>query len=328
MDTTAFRADLDLIPDTLDALAVVLRDGLPGLDGLPGALRVSVPPERRRVLVLGMGSSAYAAHVVARAARAQGVPVTVELASTSELPAPAEDLVVVAVSATGGSAEVLDAVVRYRGTGRLVAVTNRPDSALAQGADAVVPLGAGTEQSGIACRTFRATLPVLDALLAALTPVTPMFSAQSLRRAAEASRHLLDADADWVPPLADLLGGPIGAWVLAPVERLSSAQQSALMMREVPRRPAYASETGDWSHVDVYLTKTQDYRALVFAGSAWDGPALDWMRQRGSRYAVVGGTLPGAELTVEFPGQEDRSVALLTEVLAGELVAWHWFREA
>ncbi len=61
------------------------------------------------------------------------------------------------------------------------------------------------------------------------------------------------------------------------------------MLREVPRLGAFASETGDWSHVDVYLTKTQDYRALVFAGSAWDAQALDWMHQRGSRFAAVGG---------------------------------------
>jgi len=26
------------------------------------------------------------------------------------------------------------------------------------------------------------------------------------------------------------------------------------------------TETGDWSHVEVYLTTTLDYRALVFSG--------------------------------------------------------------
>ena len=316
MDTAAFRADLELIPATLAELADTLDAGLPGLERLPtlGAARV---------LVLGMGSSRYAADVVARRYRAVGANVVVELASASLLPPAAPDLAVVAVSATGGSAEVLRAVERYRGTGRLVAVTNRPDSELGRLADVVVPLGAGVEASGVACRTFRATFPVLDAVLEELLGTAPAarFDAAAVRAAATANADLLAASADWLPAMADLLAGPMGTWALAPAERASSAQQSALMLREVPRRAAYASETGDWSHVDVYLTKTQDYRALVFAGSAWDAQALEWMAARGSRFAAIGRDLPGAELTLRFPGDEDDSVAALTEVLVGELVA-------
>lgn len=322
MDTAAFRADLDLIPDSLDGLADALDAGLPGLERLPSL-------GAARVLVLGMGSSRYAADVVARRYRSVGATVVAELASVELLPPAAPDLAVVAVSATGGSVEVLRAVQRYRGTGRLVAVTNRPDSELGRLADAVVPLGAGIEASGVACRTFRATFPVVDVVLEELLGTAPdaRFDARAVRAAASASAELLAASGDWLPPFADLLAGPMGTWTLAPAERGSSAQQSALMVREVPRRAAFASETGDWSHVDVYLTKTQDYRALVFGGSVWDAQALDWMRERGSRFAAVGRDLPGAELTLRFTGDEDDSVAALTEVLVGELVADGWLRQ-
>ncbi|WP_127791995.1 SIS domain-containing protein [Agromyces sp. LHK192] len=320
MDPAAFRADLDLIPDSLGTLADALDAGLDGLDRLAmlGAARV---------LVLGMGSSRYAADVVARRYRAVGQQVLVEWASAELLPPAAPDLVVVAVSATGGSVEVLRAVERYRGTGRLVAITNRPDSALAQAADAVVPLHAGIEASGVACRTFRATFAVLDEVLAELLGTAPAdrFDAAALRRAAGANAHLLEASGEWLADLADLAAGPMGTWALAPAERLSSAQQSALMLREVPRRSAFASETGDWSHVDVYLTKTQDYRAIVFGGSAWDAQALGWMAQRGSRFAAIGRDLPGAELELRHPGDDDASVAVLAELLPLELVAARWF---
>ena len=50
---------------------------------------------------------------------------------------------------------------------------------------------------------------------------------------------------------------------IAPAERIGTALQGALMVREGPRRGSDAGETGDWSHVDVYLTKTMDYRALL-----------------------------------------------------------------
>ncbi|RXZ37875.1 iron dicitrate transport regulator FecR, partial [Agromyces binzhouensis] len=57
MDTAAFRADLDLIPESLGRLADALDAGLAGLDRL-ALLGAS------RVLVVGMGSSRYAADVV------------------------------------------------------------------------------------------------------------------------------------------------------------------------------------------------------------------------------------------------------------------------
>lgn len=322
MEPARFLDDLRLIPERLGMLADVLEGGLPGLDQLSTA-------STGRTLILGMGSSAYAADIVAREARAAGANVQVELASSRVLPPPAPDLTVVAVSATGGSVEVLSAIKPYIGHGRLIAVTNRRDSKLAASADAIVELAAGPEESGIACRTFRHTMLVLAALLntrdrGADEDRRP---AAIARRAAEASQFLLDTRREWLIPVAQRLDGPDGCWTLAPVERLSSARQSALMMREVPRRAAYASETGDWSHVDVYLTKTLDYRALLFAGSEWDDQALEWMRERDSTLVSVGRDIDFASQVVRFPYYTEDDVARLTEVLVAELVAEHWWRE-
>nr|WP_255524906.1 SIS domain-containing protein [Herbiconiux sp. VKM Ac-1786] len=296
---------------------------------------------RLRVLVLGMGSSAYAAAVVAREARSLGRDVVVELASTALLPPPADDLVVVAVSATGGSAEVLEAIEPYRGTGRLIAVTNVDDSPLAVRADLVVPLVAGVEASGVSCRTFRHTLVVLGALLRPAVPAGRATTAGPgvpellgvrdpatlARDAAASADELLGSAASWIDDADRLLGGPDGTFLLAPVERLSSAQQSALMLREVPRRPAWASETGDWSHVDVYLSKTLDYRALLFAGSTWDAPALEWLDSRRATVVLVGSSpVTSAGLHVRYRGDDDPAVALLVEPLVAELLAARWHR--
>ncbi len=101
------------------------------------------------------------------------------------------------------------------------------------------------------------------------------------------------------------------------------------MVREGPRRAADGCETGDWNHVDVYLTKTLDYRALLFTGSRFDADALKWMTDRRSHVVTVGGEPAaagdGVSASVHYPGDDDPIVALLTEVLVAELLAAHWW---
>lgn len=304
MDTAAFRADLELIGAHLRDLAPVLST----IDPLPD----------RPTLVLGMGSSRYAADPVVRAVRAGGRTVAADLASLARpLPAGTQ---VVAVSATGTSAEVL-AAVEGLDPADLVAVTNTPASPLAAAAGRVVDLAAGVERSGVACRTFRHTVLVLLALLRAAGTPDP---AALARRAADVTDELLGTVEQWLPPVAQALDGPDGVWVLGSGPRWAAAQQGALMLREVPRRTAAACETGDWSHVDVYLSLPLDYRALVLAGSPWDGAALEWLGKRGCTWVSVGGALPGARATVRHTGEDDPWVATLVEPLVGELLADHW----
>ena len=93
------------------------------------------------------------------------------------------------------------------------------------------------------------------------------------------------------------------------------------MLREGPRLPATACETGDWSHVDVYLTKTTDYRMVLFTGSRWEPELLRWVEERGSRVACVGTGLPQAEVVVDYPHSGDDDVRLLTEFLVPTVLA-------
>jgi glutamine---fructose-6-phosphate transaminase (isomerizing) len=91
---------------------------------------------------------------------------------------------------------------------------------------------------------------------------------------------------------------------------------------------AVGCETGDWAHVDVYLTKTLDYRAIVFAGSRWDEQALEWLVKRGATVVSVGAGPRGAAASIRYPGDEDPDVARFTEVLVPELLASTWWRDA
>jgi len=179
-----------------------------------------------------------------------------------------------------------------------------------------VGMQAGREAGGVACRSFQHTLAVLLALESRFGGAPP-----PLRLAADASADLLDRRQQWLPQMRDLLAGPDGAHVAAPARRLSSAQQSALMLREGPRVAADAGETGDWSHVDVYLTKTLDYRLLLYPGSPWDAGLLQWTIQRGSTVVAAGADVPEAALSLRYRHDEDDDVRLLTETLVAELLA-------
>ncbi|MGV9323655.1 SIS domain-containing protein [Streptosporangium sandarakinum] len=315
MNPELYLADLEAKPSALTGLADALEAGDPF-----GAL----PPAVRRVLFLGMGSSRYAAGVAAARLRAAGIDAVAEYASAAASYPPDPGTLVVAISATGGSRETLDAVARHRGRSFVLAMTNRDGSPIAEGADLTVPMVAGEERGGVACRTFQHTIALLTALHGRLTGSGPDVPAL-LRRAAEAAADLLERRGEWLERAAELLDGPHGVYTIAPAERLSSAEQSALMFREGPRRAADACETGDWAHVDVYLTKTLDYRAILFPGSAYDEQAMDWIRQRGSTVLTVGGELPGARDAVRYRHDDDPGVALLTETLVAELVAARWW---
>ena len=93
------------------------------------------------------------------------------------------------------------------------------------------------------------------------------------------------------------------------------------MLRAGPRLPAIACETGDWSHIDVYLTKTTDYRMLLLPGSVWEPQLLDWCQQRGSTVVAAGGDVPGAAFTLRYTRDGDDDVRLLAEPLITELLA-------
>jgi glucosamine 6-phosphate synthetase-like amidotransferase/phosphosugar isomerase protein len=249
-----------------------------------------------------------------------------ELAASDLLPQADARTTVVAITASGGSAETLDACRRLRAHdagARFVAMTNVVDSPVVELCDDVVPMGAGLESGGVACRTFQHTLALLLALEARLLGAGRSGGslADLLERSAEASAHLLETREEWLPAVSEAVLGPDGTHVVAPARRLSSASQSALMLREGPRLPAYACETGDWSHVDVYLTRTTDYRMLLLPGSRWEDELLSWVRERGSTLVAVGADVPGAAVTVRYPHDEDDDVRLLTETLVAELTA-------
>jgi glucosamine--fructose-6-phosphate aminotransferase (isomerizing) len=292
-DILAGPARLNRLLAAYDAPGSPLARALPAVQG------------RSRFAFTGLGSSRYAGSIAATALRAAGSSAWVEHASTGTPTAPASDLVFVAVSASGSTPEVVAAARRHRGQSLVVAVTNEPGSALATEADHVLPLHAGVEASGIATRTFRGTAAVL-AMLVGRTPASLASTVADLAVATERSGQ-------WLAEMADAIDGAAAIDVLADASLLGLAEQAALMLREAPRLPATAHDTGDWLHTAVYLA-LPGHRALLFPGAAADAEFIATIERRG------GVVIPMPGVGVE-PDPFRRTIvdSVIAELLAAEL---------
>ena len=312
MEPHLFLKDLERKPDLLNQLA----DSLAQINPWSG---LGINPQSQLIFI-GMGSSHYASSIIAMRLRSNGMNAVAELASNNLLPKITDSTVIIAVSASGCSIETLTAVNLLKGKARIIALTNYPDSDIAKASDATVLLKAEVEVGGVACRSFAHTLALQLALETFLFPQNYIL-ADTIKSAADAHAFIFNNRNSWQPKIQEILTGAPASYFVAPAERFSSAQQSALMLREGPRRASVGCETGDWSHVDVYLTKVQDYRLLIFTGSAWEPHLMKWCAERKSRVVAIGGEVEGAEFTFRYPGDESPGVALLVESFFAELIA-------
>ena len=128
MDPLLFAEDIAATPQSLTDLADWLEQSDPW----------SVLPMASRLVLLGMGSSYYAASLAAARMRASGVNAVAELASSDLLPHADGHTAVIAVSAGGGSRETVDAVAAYTARCPVVLLSNTPDSPLRDSVHSVV----------------------------------------------------------------------------------------------------------------------------------------------------------------------------------------------
>ena len=314
----AFRSDILAAPDEL---AAVLDAQARAIAGLPAD--VLAQPRWR---VVGMGSSRFAAQDAAVRLRADGLDAAAETASASGPSRGGPDTLAIVVSSSGRTPEVLAAAERHRGASSFViALTARPDSPLAQRADAVLPLvGVRTETAGIACLTYRATVAGLRLLADAAAGEVP---GVGLAVAVPALDALIRDRGAWLADAADVLDGGRAAHVLGDGGRLGLADQAALMLREAPRIPAVAFDTGDWLHVGLYTLFPGD-PVLLFGGSPADGEAVATIRARGGAVVSVGPARGDADAHVPLPeaALEDPAVRALVEPAVAELLAAELWR--
>jgi len=297
---------------TLDRVEAFRRDIDASAQALATFLDRWQPPElggRAKIAFTGLGSSRYAALVASAAARAAGRTVWASYPHVADGQPPTSDLVLVAISASGRTSEVVEVAERHRGRSLVVAVTGDPGSPLARAADQVVPLHAGREVAGVACRTFRATV-------AALGLLTGVVEVEDVRPTVDALDSLLTTRTEWAPRLVEALDGAPSIDVLADAPLVGLAEQAALMLRECPRSPAHAWESADWLHTAVYLA-LPGHRVVLYPGAVADEEVVATVERRGGSVLRIPGANPGGA----DPLARAVAESVVAEVVAAELWA-------
>jgi fructoselysine-6-P-deglycase FrlB-like protein len=316
-----------LLEDILAApaeLAEVLRVQGEAIRDLPlGALA------RPTWRLVGMGSSRFAALDAACRLREARRDAHAEVASASTFSPGSRDTLVVAISASGRTPEVLSAVERHRGVSFVLGLTANLDSPLARHADALVPLRAArAETSAVATLTYRATV-------AALVALTGTGEQDDDRAALDASvvalQELVAGRHAWLADAADVLDGARGVHVMGDGLRAGTLEQAALMLREGPRLPATPFDTGDWLHVGLYTLLPGD-PVLLYGGAPADGEALRTIHARGGHVVSVGPVRSekAADVAIPLPqaAVENRLVRSVVESAVAELLAAELWRRA
>ncbi|GAA1984758.1 hypothetical protein GCM10009799_07680 [Nocardiopsis rhodophaea] len=325
MTAELLSADLAGKPAALTALAdrLARRDPYAALPSL-------LDDEPAGVLLLGTGGARYACEAAAERMRRAGIGAVAEYASTTASLPPGPDTLVVAVSLGSGLREMCTALDRYVERSAIIVLCDDPDSPVARYADVLVPLLSGRDRSGLACGGYMNALALL--LLLGHQLGAPVVGAtadlgQTLRRSANAISDLVERAPGWVPEAAKALDSPDSVHFIAPAERLCSARQAALAVRQGPVLAAHAAESAEWSHTGRHLAAISDYRAVLFTGSHYDDRVAEHLLQLRGAFVAVGGEVAGAEVNLRYLGDTDPDVRLLTEPVTGELLAAHWWAE-
>lgn len=227
------------------------------------------------------------------------------------------DALVVGVSQSGGSADLVEVMRAARHSGALtLAVTNNAASPLAQAAELHIDIAAGHERAVAATKTYTAEL------LALLMLIEGVRSGDGTLPADE--RHALEA-------LPDLAAGLLTDQTPAEVARryrfaarvvttargyaYPTARETALKLMETSYLPALAFSGADLLHGPLAMTDP-DVPVLAVVG---DGPAGASMREvvtrlgeRRADVVVVGPSeVPGAGLRIATPAVDERYAPLL-----------------
>jgi glucosamine--fructose-6-phosphate aminotransferase (isomerizing) len=220
-----------------------------------------------RVVLTGMGSSFHALHPLNLELISQGF--TALMVETSELVHYKHQFfdpktLIIAVSQSGQSAEMIRLVQTNRKRSAVIAVTNTPNSPLARHAEAAVLTKAGQEFS-VSCKTYVSAVMALRWLGDVLCERDHRRSQRDLRQACPATASYLADWRDYVHTLARALAGVRQLFLVGRGASLASTGTGALIVKESDHFHAEGMSSAAFRHGPLEMLGEETF-VLVFAG--------------------------------------------------------------
>lgn len=261
-----------------------------------------------RVVLTGMGSSFHALHSLNLDLISHGS--TALMVETSELVHYRNRFfdpktLIIAVSQSGQSAEMVRLAQTNRKRCAVIAVTNTPDSPLAKHANATVLTKAGNEFS-VSCKTYVTALMALKWLGAVLCERDLQRTRNELKHACPAVAAYLADWKDYVHALAQVLKNACHLFLAGRGASLATVGTGALIVKESDHFHAEGMSSAAFRHGPFEMLGSKTF-VLVFAGDAktrdLNQRLLCDIRQQEGRAELVGkdASLPGCRIAEHGP---------------------------
>ncbi len=250
------------------------------------------------VVLTGMGSSFHALHPLNIKLVNQGL--TALMVETSELLYYGNRLLdpqtlIIAVSQSGLSAEIVRLLEINRGESPVIAITNTPTSPLAERADVTILSHAGPESS-VSCKTYLASLTALQWLGDVICQCDLYHTRRELELAAPAVRDYLANWREHVEEFLRLLQGTRDLFLVGRGASLAAVGTGALIIKESDHFHAEGMSSAAFRHGPFEMLSNETF-VLVFAGAqktrSLNGHLCEDIRAASGRAELVG---EGAEL--------------------------------
>jgi glucosamine--fructose-6-phosphate aminotransferase (isomerizing) len=247
-----------------------MEDTLAGLDTSKSLLDLAARLNKgkfQRVVLTGMGSSFHGLHPLNLELISQGF--TALMVETSELVHYKSRFfdpktLIIAVSQSGQSAEMVRLLKANRKQSAVIAVTNTTDSPLAKQATAAVFTRAGNEFS-VSCKTYVTALMALKWLGDVLCERNLRRARQELRHAAPATAAYLADWQDYVRTFAHLLQNTRHLFLVGRGASLATVGTGALIVKESDHFHAEGMSSAAFRHGPFEMLGKETF-VLVFAG--------------------------------------------------------------
>src|SRR5208283_251871 len=258
-----------------------MLSGLRKFYASPGAipargLRSLAPHWPPTVVFTGMGSSLFAAYPSQAYLTEQGVRAlvweTAELVH-HHLKVLRPDTLLVVVSQSGQTAEVLRLLESLPSKACVLAVTNEESSPLAKRASLLLPLMAGGQEVAVSTKTYTCSVAVLMYLAFAIAGKAPSPLTQEVMRAVEAQEKILERREVLMPPIEEFFNRPSYAALMSRGADLASAYQGAMMLKQVARLAAEPMSSAQFRHGPMEIINP-NHRYVLFARQGKTGKLL------------------------------------------------------